>query len=348
MSSSVSILAYGARTPLGMEAAPSAAALRAKISGMASVPFLRDKLGQPMTAALDSSLDLGVMGSSRLVAFSETALQEMCAPLKESLRDRIKVPLFLGLPETRPGFADRDLELVRHGLGQIEGLPVEIGEIQLYPHGHAAGLVALAAALEKVKQGPIGAAILGGADSYYKPETLEWLDSNRQLAGADSRSSFVPGEGAGFCLLATEAFSSRLKMRSIARLSSAGMATETKLIKTEAICLGEGLAKAVESALVALDKDALINQVICDVNGERYRSEEWGFVCLRLSRYFDDPTAYLSPADSWGDVGAASVPLFMMIACEATRRGYALGRRTLLWASSEGGLRGATVLETAQ
>lgn len=86
--------------------------------------------------------------------------------------------------------------------------------------------------------------------------------------------------------------------------------------------------------------------MICDINGERYRGEEWGFVCLRLSQYFDDPTAYDSPADCWGDMGAASGPLFIMLACQAIARGYAKGPRALLWTSSEGGLRGAAVIET--
>ena len=65
--------------------------------------------------------------------------------------------------------------------------------------------------------------------------------------------------------------------------------------------------------------DERINDIYCDINGERYRSEEWGFVCLRLSQYFDNPTAYRSPAECWGDMGAASGPLFAMLACRPSR-----------------------------
>ena len=36
--------------------------------------------------------------------------------------------------------------------------------------------------------------------------------------------------------------------------------------------------------------------------------------------YFDDPAAYDSPADCLGDMGAASGPLFAMLACRATVR----------------------------
>jgi 3-oxoacyl-[acyl-carrier-protein] synthase I len=185
-------------------------------------------------------------------------------------------------------------------------------------------------------------------DSYFHPDTMEWLDENRQLAGAVSRSGFVPGEGAGFCLLTADGALKRLGFRSLARVVSVGLGRETKLIKTSTICLGEGLTAAVREAVTELQPPAeSISDVVCDINGERYRGEEWGFVCLRLPRYFDNPTAYLSPADSWGDVGAASLPLFAMLACQASARGYSKGSRAMLWASSEGGLRGACVIETA-
>jgi 3-oxoacyl-[acyl-carrier-protein] synthase-1 len=137
----------------------------------------------------------------------------------------------------------------------------------------------------------------------------------------------------------------RLDLGALARVLAVAIGRETKLIKTSDICLGEGLTATVQNAVSGLHPPSeTINTVFCDINGERYRGEEWGFVCLRLSQYFDDPTAYVSPADCWGDMGAASGPLFAMLVCQAAARGYANGPRTLLWASSEGGLRGATVL----
>ena len=73
-----------------------------------------------------------------------------------------------------------------------------------FTEGHAAGLSALAAAVEQSSDGALEACLVGGVDSYFHPDTMEWLDANRQLAGPVSRSGFVPGEGAGFCLLMTE------------------------------------------------------------------------------------------------------------------------------------------------
>ncbi|MCC7472689.1 beta-ketoacyl synthase [Candidatus Nomurabacteria bacterium] len=348
MSIPVFIVATGARTPLGMRAAPSAAAYRAGISGMGEHPFMIDRMGEPMPGALDVQLDPGLMGPERLLALAETALREACAPLtKDAQAPGLRLPLYLSLPEIRPGFTEQDAASVRSGFMRFEGLPITISEVNVYTQGHAAGLAALAMAIEQIQQGACETCLVGGVDSYFQPDTMEWLDENRQLAGAVSRSAFVPGEGAGFCLLMTDRACARLGLSVLARVLVVATGRETKLIKTSEICLGEGLTSVVRRAVGGLPSGPeRINAVICDINGERYRGEEWGFVCLRLPQYFDDPTTYDSPADCWGDMGAASGPLFVMLACQAATRGYAKGPQTLLWMSSECGLRGAAVLQT--
>ena len=87
-----------------------------------------------------------------------------------------------------------------------------------------------------------------------------------------------------------------------------------------------------------------VDTIYCDINGERYRSEEWGFVCMRLPTIARD-FGYELSADSWGDLGAASGPVFCNLALQAWARGYARGPRALVWCGSESGLRGAVVLE---
>ena len=57
-----------------------------------------------------------------------------------------------------------------------------------------------------------------------------------------------------------------------------------------------------------------------------------------------DPTDFLAPADCWGDVGAAGLPLHLLLAASACRKGHAKGPLTLLWGSSDGGGRGAAVI----
>ena len=79
----------------------------------------------------------------------------------------------------------------------------------------------------------------------------------------------------------------------------------------------------------------MIDNAICDLNGEPYRSEEFTFTVLRTQTAFADATRFVTPADCWGDIGAASGPLFANLAIAAAQRGYAKGPRALLWASSD-------------
>ena len=305
-----------------------------------------DQSGEPMPGGLDSELDPRLMGPARLLAMVETAMREACEPICATRESPLRLPLYLGLPEIRPGFSAQDVETIRTGLPRILGLPAELKEVTVFPQGHSAGLMALSTAVEHMQQGRFEACLVGGVDSYFHPDTMEWLDNNRQLVGSVSRSGFVPGEGAGVCLLMAEPTCRKMGIKAQLWVRAVATGKETKLIKTEDMCFGEGLAATVRSAVSGLRlPDERISYIICDINGERYRGEEWGFVCLRLSHYFDDPTAYLSPADCWGDMGAASAPLFAMLVCQASIRGYGKGPRTMLWTSSEGGQRAAVVLE---
>ncbi len=349
MTKAIHIVATGARTPFGLNAAPAAAAVRAGITALAEHPFMIDQIGNLMLGACDAELDPCIFGVERLLTMAESAIRETCLPLAEAYSRGVNSPalrVFLGLPEIRPGFTATDAEAISSGLRTLKGLPIPLTEVQIFPFGHSAGFAAMNAASKAIQQGACEICLVGGVESYFHPDTMEWLDKNRQLAGEVSRSGFVPGEGAAFCLVMAEDACARLRLKPIARVQKVTLGTESKLIKTSEMCFGEGLSEAVEKAVAALNPPgARVNQIICDMNGERYRGEEWGFVCLRLSQYFDDPTAYHAPAECWGDMGAASGPLFVMLACHAILRGYSKGSRTLLWASSEGGHRGAVILE---
>ena len=345
MTSSICIIATGARTPWACRAAPSAAAVRAGITALGDHPFMVDQVGDRMPGAVDAEIDPQIIGPERFLLLAETALSEACTPLQSVQANELRLPVFLGLPEIRPGFTEHDALTIQFGLSRYKGLPQSLGDVQVFPHGHAAGFSALAAAVAQLKNGVIEACLVGGVESYFHADTMEWLDANRQLAGSVSRSGFVPGEGAGFCLLMAEQVMARLGLKPLARVSAVATGKETKLIKTSDICLGEGLSETVRNAVSNLrPPEERVNDLFCDINGERYRNEEWGFVCLRLSQYFDDPTAYRSPAECWGDMGAASGPLLAMLVCQAYVRGYSQGPRAMLWASSEGGRRGAAVL----
>jgi len=346
MTKPIYIVATGARTPLGLTAAPMAAAVRAGITALVEHPFMVDQVGNLMPAALDPELDPQIVGAERLIKMAECALREAGSALNGTSASRSSFPIFLGLPEFRPGFSDADAKAVQVGLKRTQGLSFQISQVNALPQGHSAGIAALEAAATAMWRGDCEACFVGGVESYFHPDTMEWLDANRQLVGEISRSAFVPGEGAAFCLLMTEKGCAQSGLKPFARIQDVSIGIEMKIIKTTEACFGEGLSETVHKTVSRLQSPGTrINQIFCDINGERYRGEEWGFVCLRMSEYFDDPNAYHSPAECLGDIGAASVPLFIVLSCQEISRQYSKGLRTLLWASSEGGQRGAAVLE---
>lgn len=343
MQAAAHIIATGVRTPLGLHSVPAAAAVRAGVSRLREHPTLLDRLGEPVVAAFDSQIDAGLSGADRFVSLAQSALREICEQLA-LVQPKALVPVFLALPEVRPGFSERDATEIGKRLSLLPELPCALGPVKTFPLGHAAGARAIQAGIAALAGGH-ELCLVGGVESYLHAETIAWLDINRQLANADGRSSFVPGEGAGFLVLSKRA-PREPGLTVLASILSCETANERALIKTADVCLGEGLTAAVRQAVSRLGSGARVHDIVCDLNGERYRGTEWGFACLRVGKYFDDPLAYRAPADVWGDVGAASIPLFAVLTCQAAARGYARGPKTLLWASSEHGLRGAVVVES--
>ena len=185
--------------------------------------------------------------------------------------------------------------------------------------------------------------IVGGADSYFDPATILWLQRNGQLVMDEVPVGFPPGEGAGFVALASTNGLRSLRLAPLATVAGTGTAHETRLIKTDSVNLGAGLKSAVRGATTAVSEP--VDMVFCDINGERYRSEEWAFVALALTSTCRDATGFELPSSCWGDVGAASGALFTSLAVGAWQRGYARGPRALLWTGSEKGLRAAAVLQ---
>src|SRR5262245_58634152 len=102
------LVAVAARTPVGLTAESSAAAVRGGISRLREFPFVGWN-GDPVVVARDARLASELKGRARLVPMVESVLVELAG----------KVPLatspchvLLALPEARPGFAEVDVAWV--------------------------------------------------------------------------------------------------------------------------------------------------------------------------------------------------------------------------------------------
>ncbi len=254
--------------------------------------------------------------------------------------------VLMSLPETRPGFSENDAQYVVHSVRQNVRAP-SVLDVEVAGRGHAGVVDALRVAAQRLAKEDAGLYVVCGTESYLDDDTLEWLDGQGRLTRKGNRSGFVPGEAAGALLLAGDATLRQMSAPapSLALVRGIGIATESKLVSGDDGCLGEGLAKAITEAATPLRlPDEALDDVYCDINGERYRTEEWGLALLRTQRVFKT-TDYQFASGSWGDVGAAAGALGCVLAVQAWRRGHSAGPRALVCAGSEGGLRGAAVLE---
>ena len=125
--------------------------------------------------------------------------------------------------------------------------------------GHAAGVLALRAAGEKLAEGSLEGCVVAGVESYLIPETLEWLEESDQLHGAGALNNawgFIPGEAAGAVMLLGRAAGLRLEIPALGRVLSVGTGTEQNRIKTETA--SARARRPHRQALTALPSDAQV------------------------------------------------------------------------------------------
>jgi len=341
----ICLIGVGARTPLGLNARASAAAVFAGVAAFADHPYMIDRHGLPMVVARDAVLPEEAEGLDRLLGLVLPALQEGASPLAGQNRAQTRVPLLLGLSAERPG---QEAALAARLADRLPGAfhgPVPLSEVVTFPSGHCAGLLALREAARRLAQEEAEVCLVAGVDSYHEPRTLEWLDDQEQLKSEHHVWGFTPGEAAGACLLSTRRLAQRQDWMILGSVVGTGSAVEENRIHTDTVCLGRGLTEAIRDALAPLaETGELVDQTWCDLNGQPYRSEEFGYALTRVGRHFLDASDFEAPADCWGDLGAATGPLLLLLAL-MTRRGTRQdGPHHLVWTSSDAGERSAVLL----
>ncbi len=340
------MVAAGARTPVGLNADATGAAVRAGISRVSEHPFFADTIGDPVMFASDNRLDPLQMVRDRIVAMLRSTIDEVLAQLAHARPIAIEVPVLVTLPGPRPGLDATQLQRLEAELTALRVDALPKAKISCVGRGHAGGGEALQRAHALLAGGQVHLCIVAGVDSYADGFTLDWLEETRRLACEEARAGFPPGEGAAALALVPGSVRRSMGFDSLAVLRAVATTRDLEATKTDAEPLGQGLTAAVNNVARQLRRPVeRFDQLYIDINGERPRTTDLGFVGLRCGPLFRDVSDYVSSVQSTGDLGAASVPLNVGLAAHGWTRNYAPGRNALVLGSSWGGLRAAVFLE---
>lgn len=292
----IHIIGIGAQTVLGRTAATTATSVGAGLSRLTVHPSVADKSGELVTVAMADFLPEDMPVVDRMVELALPAIHESLAPLaRVRLNPETSVPLVLGLPFPRPGLSDTYEQEITKGIVRgLSGLGLIPGA-RAIAAGHNSGLLAIERAVQMIREGVCSLCLAAAVDSYLSPETLTWLDDTSRLRSSDNPSGFFPGEGAGALLLASDEMLRSLP--SFGRVVAAANAQEPAL-------------ELWERVLEGLPDERTISQTISDLNGQKFRTDEWSSSFNNQHHRFDEELSFLSPAMSFGDVGAASGTIF--------------------------------------
>jgi len=340
------LAASGMVSPLGINTAMTAAAVKANISAYTLSDYYNRHFQPIKVAALPPALFDGQdfdatdwSGShARKLAFITTLA---AGQVFTSAPPAAPIPLILAMPEStttrqqEPGLsnhlADSFPAWINPALGR-----------RIYS-GRAAGMEALAFAFDYLYDQPCEFILVGGSDSYLDDLRLTALDQEDRLVTPESSNGFVPAEASGFLLLTRNPDKALVVNGHRIVLHAPGIAEEPGHLYSQEPYRGDGLDQAFKKALASAPAQP-IPRIYSSMNGEHHWAKEYGVAYLRNRQHFSESVDIKHPADAYGDIGAATAPVLIALAAQqllATAGDHAY----LVYSSSDGPQRGAIIVE---
>jgi 3-oxoacyl-[acyl-carrier-protein] synthase-1 len=324
-------------TGVGLSAPAACAAIRVGLNNFAETKFI-DKGGEWMIGSAVPT-DEPWRGREKLIRLVTASIGECLERAGRMVAQ--EVPVLLCVAETgRPGRLDGLDETV---LREIENrLEIRFHKrSEVIAGGCVAGVEALHRTRALVRSGrPY--CLIAGVDSYLVAATLAAYEERNRLKTSLNSDGFIPGEAGAAVLLGPPSEGQREL-----RCHGIGVATENATIEGDEPLRADGLVSALRACLAdAGTTMAKVDYRITDLNGEQYSFKEAALALTRVLRERKDRMDLWHPADSIGDVGAATVPCVLGIALEAARKGYAPGSTALCHFANDGVERAALILSS--
>jgi 3-oxoacyl-[acyl-carrier-protein] synthase-1 len=340
----------GMVTPVGHKTAQTCASIRAGITRLFESEEFRipDERGSltPVVCGAVSGITDGHRRYLRILRMAVPAFVEALSEANISDTELEDSGLYLCLSEQdRPGMDNRAEQNLAVHMSRYIGIGNMSARTQIFNLGHAGMFFALEQAFKDILNGKYHRAIIGAVDTYLDEVTLKFLLDFDRLKTETNNKGFIPGEGAAFVVLETKQNATRRNVRSLARVEGACTTLEENTLYEDEPCKGDGLSKSIQGTLASLtDEGKLTGLVISDLNGERYRSLEWGLAMPRVLSNNQLSIAVWHTADCLGDAGAAVGTVNLCLGVTALDKGYAKTKNILLWGSSDYGDRGSAYL----
>jgi 3-oxoacyl-[acyl-carrier-protein] synthase-1 len=334
----MAIVGVGARTHTGRDALSATLTWRAGRC-IPRESSLIDRVGEPIALCRARALPDDLLGPDRLVALATPALLEALDDAK--LPRDAPISLHLGLPaETEPRAHRIDSALFLRSIAEATGLAIPPRRAATYAEGRAAGLAALAGAIDRLRVGAEERVVVGAVDSAFDPGLLEALDAEFRLHSLTAENGFLPGEGAAF--LVVERAGRAGAGRARAHVAAVQIEREPRPFGHAEPSLGLALSLAVRRVLEGAR--GTLRWAMTDVVNERHRIDEWVYASARAHRSLATDSRHDQPLLTTGDLGAASGVVLAAFAAMSFSVGSAPDDRVLLAASSDGNLRAAALL----
>jgi 3-oxoacyl-[acyl-carrier-protein] synthase-1 len=341
----VVVISVGMMTAVGLSAPETAASVRAGTMRFGEMDW-RDQRFEPFTVAevIEEGLpDLaGTLAIEANLTYRELRMLRLATmPLLECLQPIVSldesVSVILSLPETETTLPiDRDVFLRRFAQ-QVEGA-VDLQNSNCNLKGRAGGLLAIEQASERIRNGRASFILAGGVDTYRDLYLLGTLDMEKRVKSSKHLDGFIPGEGAGFILLASRKDAEIAGLAPMAMLSRVLVGFEEGHLYSEKPYRGDALAGTFEKFFQESGIKEPVQEVYSSMNGENHWAKEWGVAFLRNQAAFNPGHGMYHPADCYGDTGAACGPLMVGLATIGITQGYRKSP-SLVYCSSDFGER---------
>lgn len=277
----------------------------------------------------------------QLDAHTRRLLQLCDGPLKQALTGVGDTPvtLLLSIAEPHPHSGDQhsvDPQLLSL-LAQQTGLAVDLASSRVAAIGRSGGLFAIQTAAQILAQSPKALVVVGGVNSWHgRNRSLLQLDQDGRLLSESALDGYVPGEAAGFVLLAGFEAAQALNLKPALAVYPPGTSRESGHLYSEEPKLGLALSEAVRTAL-GYAGGRSVELCYSSLNGEHFWARELGVMQLQNQQQLAESFNLEHPAEYLGDIGAATAPVYLAL---MSRHPHKTG---LLCCSSDGPQRAAVV-----